>query len=128
VTTDRLEAIARPTTYEVTCLPDDPYGGESWSIDVQFAGASRLGKPKPPDQWWAVRLRGHWCLSRARTWDVEPLPSERDEDWLAEHRFSLEDALERAKTMAPDIVVNGMTPAGLLASRGQRTAHAQSPE
>lgn len=96
--------IARPTTYTVTCLPEETPDASSWNITVEWRGNGQ----------WAVK---HWseCLSRSGAWDYEMRPSERDDEWLAEHRFTLEEALALAKAAAPDIVVNGFNPADLLA-------------
>lgn len=46
---------------------------------------------------WAVTRNGD-CLNRAGTWDYEPLPSDRTDDWLKEHRFDTRDeAFEAAR-------------------------------
>lgn len=43
---------------------------------------------------YAIRMHGN-CLSRDGEWVLEPSPSNRDEAFLAEHRWSkLEDAEE----------------------------------
>jgi hypothetical protein len=68
-----METTARPTTYTVSCLPEDGLGSENWSIEVQYVSA------------------------------------------FGEHRFTLEDALERAKKAAPDVIVNGQLPAEYIA-------------
>lgn len=118
------EVTARSTTYEVTILPDDPNDGDLWSNEVQYAGAHHFGQPKPVDEQWAIRLRGHWCLSRTGTWDMESIPSERTDEWLTEHRFSLEDALERAKKEAPHVLINGKT----ALERKQQLDRKRTPE
>jgi hypothetical protein len=46
------------------------------AIHVEYAGRGR----------WAVRRNG-LCLGTDGGWDYEPLPSSRDDEWLAEFRF-----------------------------------------
>jgi hypothetical protein len=48
-------------------------------------------------------------------WGHEPLPSDRDDEWLNTHRFDFDTALELAKQHAPQIKVNGWTVAQVLA-------------
>jgi len=98
--------VARPTQYTVTCLPEDELDASSWSVTVEWRGRGL----------WAVKHYSS-CLSRSGEWDYEMRPSEREDEWLAEHRFPLAEALELAKRAAPEIVVNGFTPADLLAWR-----------
>ena len=95
---------ATPTVYTVTCLPEHIEDASSWSLTVEYRGRGL----------WAVKRHSH-NLSRSGEWDWESIPSEREDEWLAEHRFRLEEALELAKRAAPDVIVNGMTPADLLA-------------
>lgn len=42
---------------------------------------------------WAIRWMGR-CWSRSGGWEMEPIPSERTEEWKADHRFTLADAAE----------------------------------
>lgn len=107
------DARCNVTSYTVSALPEseDPYGGYAWSITVEYAGFDR----------WAVRHLSQ-CLSRDGEWDYEPLPSSREDDWLAAHRFDLDLALGLAAEHAPLIVVNGMKPVDVIAfakSRGR---------
>lgn len=95
---------AYSTTYTVTCLPGETPDRSSWNITVEYRGRGL----------WAV-TRWKNCLGRDGEWDYEHIPSEREDEWLAEHRFPLEEALELAKAAAPHVVVNGMTPADVLA-------------
>jgi hypothetical protein len=117
-----MEPTITPTTYTVTCLPPDGLGAENWDIEVQYTGGFRWGKPTPPERHWAVRLRGHWCLSDEGEWDRESIPGEREDEWLADHRFTLETALNLAKQAAPHVTVNSQTPAEYLAWRANRAA------
>lgn len=44
---------------------------------------------------WGVNWRSHYVLGKDGTWDYEPLPSSRDDDFYREFRFdSVEDALK----------------------------------
>lgn len=95
---------AEPTAYTVTCLNEEVEGAHAWALTVEYRGRGS----------WAVK-RNVFCLSRAGEWDYEMRPSEREDEWLAEHRFPLDEALELAKQAAPHVIVNGMTPADLLA-------------
>lgn len=62
---------------------------------------------RSPDRWAVCRMR--WCLGADGEWEYEPLPSEREDDWLETHRFDLDTALRLAKEAAPGVVVNGLT-------------------
>jgi hypothetical protein len=118
---DGTTVHTRATTYTVTCLPDDPYDGDSWAIKVEFRGAHIFDEPRPADQQWAVILRGHWHLSRSGKWDLRPSSDDDGyDDWITAHRFDLETALKVAAEQAPHVVVNGCTPADLLAWRAGR--------
>lgn len=61
-----------------------------------------------PDS-WAVRRRGIYCLDSSGQWDVEPRSSERDDDWLSEHRFDEATALRLAHEQARTITCQGVT-------------------
>jgi hypothetical protein len=86
-------------SFAVSCLPPDHIDAESFTIRVENAGHDR----------WAVRRGGRRCLNATGTWDHEPIPSERDDDWLSAHRFDLDTALRHARDMAPRVTVNGHT-------------------
>jgi hypothetical protein len=86
------------TSYTVSCLPYDDIDSEAFSIKVDYAGHGR----------WAVRLRGSWCLGADGGWCHEPIPSSREDAWLATHRFDLDTALRLAKEQAPLVKVNGV--------------------
>jgi hypothetical protein len=36
---------------------------------------------------WAVYIIPRLCLSKGGFWEYEPVPSNREDAWLAEHRF-----------------------------------------
>ncbi|MET9957463.1 hypothetical protein ABZ135_38750, partial [Streptomyces sp. NPDC006339] len=63
-----------------------------------------------------ARGNGQWAVSRHRqcidangNWSWESIPSERTDEWLAQHRFDLDTALNLARKAAPHLVVNGHT-------------------
>lgn len=93
---DGPNVISYASQYTVTCVPDDPH----WDIKVEYRGDHR----------WAV-MHYSQCLGRDGTWSHESIPSERKEEWLADHRFPLAEALIRAQDQAPLVKVNGWTPA-----------------
>jgi len=99
------------TRYTVNCLPEDDIEASHWAITVEYRGRNL----------WAV-LHGPYCLSKSGDWDYEMRPSEREDDWLAEHRFSLVHARQLAQEQAPVITVNGLTAAGLLEWRARNHA------
>lgn len=121
VVIDGLTIHTRPTSYSVSAVPEDPYDGLLFEIEVQYTGGYQWAKPRPEGRQWAVRLRGHRCLSKSKTWDYESIPSEREDDWLAEHRFDLPTALRLAAEMAPTVTVNGFTPRDAIARQAART-------
>lgn len=87
---------ARVTQYEVCALPEDHIDYPVFTITVDYRGKDK----------WAI-TRHRRCLGVDGYWDWEPLPSGREEAWLEEHRFALDDALELAKGAALTLQVNG---------------------
>ena len=105
------EIYMRVTRFEVSVWPDDVRNEPSsamdattWAVTVEERGLDR----------WAV-MRGSGCLSRDGKWDFEPLPSSRDDDWLASHRLSMNEAQMLAVEQAPKVTVNGLTALQVLA-------------
>ena len=84
------EPTVRVTEYTVSMLPEDDINAGAFDITVAYRGHDL----------WAVS-RSRRCLGRDGTWDWEPIPSERDDEWLAEHRFPEQEALRLAKEQAP---------------------------
>ncbi len=93
---------ARVTEYQFSCLPQDGSArcwGGVFDVHVQWSGIGEL---------WAVRCNG-------RVYDVdgaeeyEPIPSERDDEFLARFRHDQETAMRVAARVAPTITVNGTT-------------------
>lgn len=90
------------TAYEVCAVPYDDHGNYA-SYAIKVERTHHTGR-------WAVRRMG-LCLGADSEWDYEPLPSSREDDWLATHRFDLDTALALAVKVAPRVTVNGMTAA-----------------
>lgn len=98
------------TAYEVCAVPPDRYGHHTlFAIAVERTHHTGT---------WAIRWMNR-CLGSDGEWDYEPLPSSREDDWLATHRFDLETALRLAVEAAPHITVNGTTAASAIAHGGR---------
>lgn len=92
------EVIVQITRYEVSVLPEDDINRSVFTINVENRGNDR----------WAV-VRHQRCMNAQGEWSWERVPSEREDEWLDEHRFNRMTALELARWAAPRIVVNGET-------------------
>lgn len=92
-----------PTTFRVSCLPADHPEAHPFTVCVEWRGRDL----------WAVTRHG-MCLSRSGVWEYETRPSERTDEWLAEHRFPYPEAMERARMVAPLLTVNGLTVTDVL--------------
>lgn len=99
-----LSEQIRPVKWEVRSKWHDEIGWSDafvWTISVEDGG-SAFG--------YAVRSMSR-CLSRDGEWELEPIPSSRNDDWLDEHRFkSLDEALTRALVAVETLTINGLTP------------------
>lgn len=87
---DDVQPIVIPVAYEVSLLPEDHPERYRYVVTVAYRGDDR----------YAV-LNGstsaRMCLNaKTGEWDFEPQATDRTERWLAEHRFTLQEALERA--------------------------------
>ncbi|MBY8341985.1 hypothetical protein LXH13_06280 [Streptomyces spinosirectus] len=96
--TEQPEPIVQITRYEVSVLPENDINRSVFTIYVENRG---------DDRWAVVRRRE--CMNAKGEWSYELRPSERDDEWLADHRFNRVTALELAKWAAPRIVANGHT-------------------
>lgn len=98
------------TEYTVNAIPEgvDECNRSLFEIKVEWRGKGR----------WAVTHRSA-CLSADGEWDWEPMPSSREDDWLATHRFDLDTALRLAKEEAPKVTVNGWTVARVIADEAR---------
>ncbi|EFE65828.1 predicted protein [Streptomyces viridosporus ATCC 14672] len=92
------EPIVQATRYEVSLLPEGDVNRLLFTINVEYRGDNR----------WAV-VRHRLCMNAEGVWSWESVPSEREDEWLAAHRFDLDTALRLAKEHAPKVMVNGMT-------------------
>lgn len=99
------EGVAtRVTEITVSAIPEDNINHGHFSVAVQWRGGET----------YAVTRHGQ-CLGADGTWDYEPRPSNRDDDWIAAHRFGLEKATELAGRACLELTVNGLTVADVLA-------------
>ena len=87
------EPTVRATRYLVTCVPEHRDPGGYRGVTVEYRG----------DERWAV-LHYVLCLGTDGRWDRERQSSERDEEWLATHRFDLATAQRLAEEQAKDLV------------------------
>lgn len=83
-----------PTTYTVN-LNAEPH---EW-ITVVLTCPAGQGPHKPPEDTWAVRQLGR-CLNDEEEWEWEPIPSSRDDEFLARTRWGWREATERALRVA----------------------------
>ena len=97
------EPTVSATQYRVSLLPESVPQSELWDIEVVARGNGL----------WAVTHFSR-CLAVDGEWDYEPSPSNREDDWLAEHRFKLDVAIGMAKVVATTITVNGKTAVEVL--------------
>lgn len=102
--------LDKATRFEVDMLPEDDINAGVWKITVEYRGRGK----------WAVLRGGHFCLGTDGVWDWEPTSTEREDEWLAAHRFDLDAALQLAEEHAPKLTVNGRTAADLLARDAER--------
>jgi hypothetical protein len=88
----------RITEVTVCAVPEDSINHSTYAITVAWRGGEKH----------AV-VRHRQCLGADGQWDFEPSPSNRDEEWIATHRFDYATALALAVKAAPDVRVNGRT-------------------
>lgn len=81
---DTVAAKKRCAEFDAVPLPIRSYQLTSGRRSIA-QHIDRCGQIEGPDK-WAVR-RGSECLSRSGEWEWEPLPSSRDDDFLARCRF-----------------------------------------
>jgi hypothetical protein len=90
--------MMRITEYTFYGLPEDHRASPGFQIRVQYRGRGQ----------YAV-MDGCSCLGTDGTWDYEPLPSSRTDEWIAAHRFAENEALLLAERLLPSLTVNGKT-------------------
>ena len=90
-----------PTQYTVNCVPETVDGYYHFTIVVQYRGHDR----------WAIyrnTSQGGPLWSRQGCWDYGESSEDRDdEQWMADHRFSQEEALSIAAELAPHLTIRG---------------------
>lgn len=99
---ERLRALldlATEFTVNASHLPPDDPERDLFDVLVIDRGDGR---------WSVSRSGGQRSLNAEGLWDWESIPSERREEWLAAHRFERDEALRRARLVAPDVMVNGV--------------------
>jgi len=100
----------RLTEVTVSAIPEGNVNHTLYSVKVQWRGGET----------YAVERHGQ-VLGSDGEWDYEPLPSSREDDWIATHRFTYDRAHQLACEAATHVVVNGFTVADVLArSAGAR--------
>lgn len=96
------EATVRPIEYAVTTLPakwQDHYDASTWTVRVGWRG---------PGERWAV-IWGSECYDAQGNHCYERSPSGRSDEFKQQFRFGLDEAIEIAKGIAPQVSVNGIT-------------------
>lgn len=88
------------TEHRVCAVPRSVPSWQAWSLKVVWRSENR----------WAVADGFGRCLSRDGEWSWESSPSERTEEWIAEHRFDLDTAMALAISACEHVEVNGFTP------------------
>ena len=82
---------------------DTPIPCEWWLEEPSVYGEAviRLCPQISGPHLYKVKKRS-WCLSKTGEWDYEPIPSERDDEYLEGHRFAtFEDALAAVRAARP---------------------------
>ncbi len=78
----------RVTEVTIATVPEDHVNFRHRSVQVAWRG--------PGDVYAVTRMRE--CLAADGTWDWEPQPSDREDDWIATHRFPYQQAVALAAT------------------------------
>jgi hypothetical protein len=95
----------RVTEVTLSAIPEDNVNHPHFSIQVAWRG---------PGDVYAVK-RHSQVLGADGTWDYEPRPSSRTDEWIATHRFPYEQAVALAAAAVQFLTVNGFTVADVLA-------------
>lgn len=105
---DQIHVQATEYTYSV--FPDGHPLRRHYTVYVSYRGDGR----------WAV-TDGFMCLHRDGVgWDFEPSGSNRENQWLTDHRFTLLEAARHAMRIAPLLECNGRTATQALDSAAGR--------
>jgi hypothetical protein len=100
-----VEVVAEPSSYTVYLKGMDSQDHMVYGVSVDRNPGIVRGVDAVR---WAVRRLG-FCLNvDGDSWDYEPLPSSRSDEWLEAYRFdTFAEALAAAQEVAPKINVNG---------------------
>lgn len=86
-----VNALITEVSFSLVDPEDDNY--RHYVIRVQWRGGDR----------YAV-MQGRYCYGTDGSWDWEPQPSSREDDWTDTHRFSYDEACAIAVREAPLLV------------------------
>jgi hypothetical protein len=100
------EVYVRTRSYEVTIWPEemsDDIDAATWCLCVDYRGSGRWGVFRG-----SSAGRHTPCLGRDGTWSFGR-PDDQDDmaAWLANYRFTEQEALDFAREQAPGMKVNG---------------------
>lgn len=113
------EVYVHARSYEVTIWPEDmldDINAGTWCLCVQYRGAGRWGVFRGSDAG-----RNTPCLGRDGTWSFGRSDDQEDTAaWLANYRFTEQEALAFAREWAPKVRVCRMTAAEVLAEVTER--------
>lgn len=107
MSTGQLEARVYPTAYAVSCLPPEHRDAYHFTIHVEWRNKDL----------WCVK-NGAYCYDRDGVEEYESNPSSRTDEFKQRFRFPLDEALEIAKRVAPQMTVNGRSVQDVLAWGG----------
>lgn len=95
-----IQLYSAATRYTVSSVPESNVHFFRLSVSVERTSHVDGGQ-------WAVRQRGQ-CLDSDGRWDWEPSPSDREDGWLATHRFDLNTALWLASKAVSEMAGGGV--------------------
>lgn len=98
------EPTVTATEYSVSCLPLDDINSIEFTLTVEYRGRGK---------WAVTRLKRCYDIDGNADW--EPIPSERQDEWLARYRHDLDTALRIAREVAPTLRNGRVTVADVLA-------------
>lgn len=106
----------RERSYEVTIWPEELEGeidAGTWALCVDYRGAGRWGVFRG-----AFAGRNTPCLGRDGTWTFGRPDDDVDmAAWLANYRFTEQEALDFAREWAPKMRTSGQSASAVLAER-----------
>ncbi|WP_040828896.1 hypothetical protein [Nocardia jiangxiensis] len=94
-----LKPQLKTTRFDISCLPENHPEQHAYTLQVEYRGRNK----------WCVRDGFGFCYDRDGNRSYESLPTNREDEWLAQHRFALMEALVLAKRLAPGIIRGGVT-------------------